>query len=254
MIIYKATNTINNRCYIGQTINSLQWSINKHKVTSKKSKLYFHNAIRKYGIECFVWEVLCECESREELNEMEFHYIKQYQSHYREFGYNIDMGGSAGNCLEGECNGMFGISHTDESKELMSQKNKGNIPWNKGIPRSQEVKDTISQKNKGNKSWCKGLTLDDDRVRCLIDKRNKTMKENDLYKKARDHPNFRHLDEDLIIKLMGDGISSAEIGRMLNINRSLLSRRIKLLKSEGKYENNKQIPADRTKRDLCPLS
>ena len=62
--IYKITNILNNKIYIGQTIRqpSLRW--NEHKSeslcsTSKHGRLYhLHCAIRKYGVDSFIFEVI----------------------------------------------------------------------------------------------------------------------------------------------------------------------------------------------------
>jgi hypothetical protein len=56
MIIYKATNKINGKIYIGQTINSLKYRSNQHKRDANrlsKRNYYFTNAIVKYGFEAF---------------------------------------------------------------------------------------------------------------------------------------------------------------------------------------------------------
>lgn len=56
-IIYKATNIVNGKCYIGQTIRKLQLRINSHFcLTDKNDGITFHNAIKKYGKESFKWE------------------------------------------------------------------------------------------------------------------------------------------------------------------------------------------------------
>lgn len=76
MIIYKATNKVNGKSYIGQTIQTIQRRAYCHKLNAiNGSKTYFHNAIRKYGFDSFVWQVIEICQSKEELDEMEFHYI-----------------------------------------------------------------------------------------------------------------------------------------------------------------------------------
>tara|TARA_R110002110_G_scaffold161376_1_gene360126 strand:- start:15 stop:797 length:783 start_codon:yes stop_codon:yes gene_type:complete len=89
MIIYKATNKVNNKCYIGQTINSLRERINAHH--SPKIKYKLHNAISKYGRDSFEWDIICECSSISELNEKEIFYIDKYNSITN--GYNIKHGG-----------------------------------------------------------------------------------------------------------------------------------------------------------------
>ena len=65
MIIYKATNLINGKCYIGKTISKdfVKYWFNhlKEAFKSEKIKRVFHNAIRKYGPENFMFEVLEFC-------------------------------------------------------------------------------------------------------------------------------------------------------------------------------------------------
>jgi group I intron endonuclease len=127
MIIYKATNSTNGKSYIGQTVRSLKQRSYCHKLDSHNgSTTYFHNAIRKYGFDCFSWEVLCICETKQEMDEMEFHYIKQYKTYYypNKSGYNLTFGGD-GNSLFGDRNGMFDKNHTETSIEKMSENRKG---------------------------------------------------------------------------------------------------------------------------------
>ena len=96
-IIYKVTNKINNKIYIGQTINSLTRRKTNHYAAArtKKDTLFFHKAIRKYGKDNFIWEVLKQADTREELNELECFYIKQYNSNNSEYGYNMTAGGES---------------------------------------------------------------------------------------------------------------------------------------------------------------
>ena len=156
MIIYKATNKIDGKCYIGQTIHSLKRRKTDHLWS--KDNCYFHNAIQKYGWNNFEWKVIEECSSEEELNEMEFHYIKQYNS-FRPNGYNLTMGGrgirgykhsektkrkikkarskqimnpcpyeqriALSKNQMGENNTFYGKKHSEESKEKMSKSKKG---------------------------------------------------------------------------------------------------------------------------------
>lgn len=85
--IYKITNLINNKIYIGQSsIIELRWSTEKAGNCGKKLK----NAFLKYGTENFKFEIIEEC-SQEELNEKEMFYIKKFNSVQE--GYNITLGG-----------------------------------------------------------------------------------------------------------------------------------------------------------------
>lgn len=89
MIVYLATNKINNKKYIGQTTQSLEKRIKNH--LNQKNKYDFQKDLHKYGLENFKFEILCKCITRDELNEKEKYYIKYYNT--IDVGYNIYAGG-----------------------------------------------------------------------------------------------------------------------------------------------------------------
>lgn len=95
MVIYKAINQINGKVYIGQTQMSFKKRIKGHIDHMKYGKYIssFHNALRKYGKNNFVWVVLNECYDIDTLNQLEQYYIKYYGSMNREIGYNLNNGG-----------------------------------------------------------------------------------------------------------------------------------------------------------------
>jgi group I intron endonuclease len=104
MIVYKVTNIINNKIYIGVSkfdIDKRKWEhLNK---SDNSSDFVFHKAIRKYGVENFNWEVIDEASSVEELKQKEIFYIKDYNSFYKTgHGYNMTHGGDLNNHLKGE--------------------------------------------------------------------------------------------------------------------------------------------------------
>lgn len=98
MIIYKLTNKINGKIYIGQTIKSFEERLRGHiydaQYRKKTSESRLSNAIRKYGIDNFEKEIIYTASSIEELNEKEEFYIKHFNSTNREIGYNIKYGGN----------------------------------------------------------------------------------------------------------------------------------------------------------------
>jgi group I intron endonuclease len=115
-LVYKATNTINGKVYIGITSGTLKDRISKHVSVSRtipKYRYYFQNAMNKYGPDAFLWEVVEECFSEKELDEKERFYIKQYQSNIPQKGYNLTSGGGRSHPLE--------IEH----RERISAANKG---------------------------------------------------------------------------------------------------------------------------------
>ena len=105
-IIYKATNKINGKSYIGQTSRTLEKRKKGHLKGSQlqNTKSYFHKAIKKYGIDNFVWEILLE--TFEDLDTKEKYYIRTFGTFGN--GYNLTTGGEGG------------YIRSDESKEKMS--------------------------------------------------------------------------------------------------------------------------------------
>ena len=108
MIIYKITNNITNKCYIGQTINfkkriSSHLDLYKNK-DSKGAQRPMYKDMRKYGINNFTFEVLEECKESCS-NEREEYYIKKFNSVKK--GYNHEQSGKH----------KF---HTEETKKKIS--------------------------------------------------------------------------------------------------------------------------------------
>ncbi len=92
MIVYKATNKINGKVYIGQTRHSLETRKTRHIQKARKGvNTHFYNAIRKYGEDAFTWDIICSTNSKQTLNELETYYINQYDSIHN--GYNMVDGG-----------------------------------------------------------------------------------------------------------------------------------------------------------------
>jgi group I intron endonuclease len=139
MIIYKATNKINNKIYVGQTTKKLEERIKGHL---KKSKSIISKAINKHGIENFTFEVIDYAINKDELDEKEIYWIKICNS-LTPIGYNISNGGQGKSKI---CN--------DYVKELISLGLKNSEKWNK-IKNSEEYKQKIREKyfnyNKGKK-------------------------------------------------------------------------------------------------------
>ena len=99
MIIYKITNKINNKCYIGQTINSLNDRFNRHKKDAISNRLDTHlaRAIRKYGEENFIAEIIEEVDNQILLTEREYYWINFYDSvnkGYNETNNKLKCGGN----------------------------------------------------------------------------------------------------------------------------------------------------------------
>lgn len=92
MIIYKITNKVNGKIYIGQTTRSLEKRKQDHiqrAIHGVNTHLYC--AMRKYGIENFVFEEIDQADNEEDLNYLESYYILKYDS--VRTGYNMSYGG-----------------------------------------------------------------------------------------------------------------------------------------------------------------
>lgn len=114
-IVYKVTNTINNKIYVGQTIAGLKTRQENHvnDALAKRDNHYFHNAIRKHGKDKFEWKIIGSAESKEKLDELEIYYIKELKS-FKE-GYNLTKGAG----------GMTGYIITEEHRKNLSESHKG---------------------------------------------------------------------------------------------------------------------------------
>lgn len=112
--IYKITNTINQKAYIGQSIHiEDRWYQHKQESKNPRQKPYnysIHQAFRKYGIEHFTFEIVEECPI-EELNEREKYWVAYYNTYKK--GYNETEGGEAGPSLPGELNPNAKITNDD---------------------------------------------------------------------------------------------------------------------------------------------
>ena len=92
MIIYKVTNKINGKCYIGQTRHSLEFRKKSHLTKAHSGvNTHFYSAISKYGDDNFEWEIVCSTNDKRRLNELETFYIQKYDS--IKHGYNMVDGG-----------------------------------------------------------------------------------------------------------------------------------------------------------------
>lgn len=93
MHIYKFAHVDSRRVYIGQTIQDPNQRRLEHIADSRHSpkSYHFHNALEKYGVDAFAFEVLAEATSIEELNTLEETFIQQFDCINN--GFNIRNGG-----------------------------------------------------------------------------------------------------------------------------------------------------------------
>lgn len=154
-IIYKWTNKINNKCYIGKTIREKE-RIYQH-LNDRRSNSYFHNALDKYGSDSFTYEVLFETYSNSTenldtiLNVLEKFYIKKYNSNNREFGYNMTVGGDGISGRFGELNPFYNHHHTEEWKTEHSNVMKSKVWTKEQISKRSEALKKVVHTDEWNK-------------------------------------------------------------------------------------------------------
>lgn len=108
LIIYKVTNLVNNKIYIGKTILGLnrRMRAHYHEAEKRSYKMVFHDALRKYGKDNFVWEILDTVMLSDLLLDLEKFYIAKYNSKIPN-GYNMTDGGD----------GMSGYKPSEETRK-----------------------------------------------------------------------------------------------------------------------------------------
>lgn len=111
--VYKITNKVTNKVYIGITNQGSGARYRHHWYESRIGEPSpIHRSMAKYGEENFTLEIIDFADTYDELKEKEKYWIKQYNSIDRTIGYNLTEGGD----------GTFGRNHSEETKEKIRQK------------------------------------------------------------------------------------------------------------------------------------
>lgn len=193
-IVYKITNKTNEKIYIGQTIQSLTNRKKDHKNCQERLKnLALYRAFRKYGFKNFDWKIIHHAKDKNELDEMEKHYIQCYKTMLPKFGYNMTYGGEGGQhpeeirikiseslkgrefseetrnklstSLKGkytkEKSSWWGRKHTDEERKKIGDAQKGDKNHMYGKRASAETRKKMSESRKGELHW------NHKKVRCI---------------------------------------------------------------------------------------
>jgi group I intron endonuclease len=166
--LYKITNEISGKIYIGQTINPVKrWKKHRYEARREKPRQVISEAIKKYNLENFSFEVIACCSNQNDANIIEIELIKQYNSLASNgFGYNIEIGGNS-------------KIRSDETRKKISA-NSAKYWLGKKMPKetidkmiesrkyyrpSEETKIKMSASAKGKNTWMKGRELPEDWVK-----------------------------------------------------------------------------------------
>lgn len=155
MIIYKITNKVNGKVYIGQTIHTLNHRKNRHiECVHNGTDRHLYNAMRKYGIDNFVFEEIDHADNIDDLNYLESYYITKYDS--VRTGYNMGYGGDNNVMFSQEVKSKHDtIMRSDSVRDKISKSMKA---YRQSHPFTDEHKAKLSQKAKGNHNFGSGDT------------------------------------------------------------------------------------------------
>lgn len=152
--IYKVTNQVNNKIYVGQ----------------KKSKTFIPDylgsgilitsAVKQYGKENFTVEVVEWGHSREELNSLEIYWIEKLEARNLDIGYNIAKGGD-----------VIGIPCSPETRKKIgdAQRGKKNHMFGKHFTMPPEARERISKAQTGSSNSMYGKHLSDEHRKRIRD-------------------------------------------------------------------------------------
>jgi group I intron endonuclease len=142
--IYKITNKVNGKHYIGQT-NNLEKRWQGHLSSSENETGYLlHGAINKHGSENFEFELIESCED-EHANDLEKKWILHYESFGK--GYNLTSGGDcefkrSDLTIQKISDSKLGHEVSEETRRKIGDANRGRV-------RTQEARDKMSQSRMG---------------------------------------------------------------------------------------------------------
>ena len=195
--IYKITNLVNGKVYIGASKNiEKRWGAhrNGHSDLAKE--------FQTFGLDNFKFEILLEC-PEDMLCQWERDMICLYDADDPEKGYNSKNDrpyslkrteALKGRKLSEETKRKISESHkgkpawnkglkniySDESRRKISESHKGKPAWNKGIPHSEETRRKMSEALKGRKVWNKGIPLSEETRRKISEARRRRSKEKEV--------------------------------------------------------------------------
>jgi group I intron endonuclease len=221
--VYKITNLINKKIYIGKT-NDVPGRWLKHLSIARNETpgdySYIHRAINKYGVDSFIIETIDECQTEEESLAKEIEYITLYDSQNRKVGYNLTMGGD----------GISGHKHSDESKEKNRQAHLGkeaSLETRLKMSESHKgSKRTESTKQKMREARAKQPPMSNDTKKKISDaKKGKKLSEEHKINISKNNSSKILKEEDVlyIIELLNANTSLIEISQQFNVSAGTIS-------------------------------
>lgn len=189
--VYKITNTLNGKVYIGQTVDYRKRKVGHFSYLRRNAhrNRYLQKSFNKYGESSFKMEIIKEC-AVDELDKLEIYYMRKYNSIDKTLGYNMVIGGNTNK------------SFPDYIRQKMSRSQRGRII-------SEEHRKRIGK-------WHKGKTISPKD----IEKANKTKKDNQI-QWGETNPNAVLTNDDVekLIKDMLNGLTVEDVMKKYKCSR-----------------------------------
>lgn len=169
-IVYKHTNKINGKVYVGITSTDIVKRAGKNGNGYRKNVL-FYRAIEKYGWDNFEHDVLLSNLTLNDAVDSEAYYINKYNSANPLFGYNISVGGESGNTgcrmsdeerekrrarmsgINNPCYGRHGVNHPAYGRKHSIEERTAISASQTGVKRSIETRHRISDIRRSIEAW-----------------------------------------------------------------------------------------------------
>jgi len=171
--IYKITNKVNGKIYVGSSINVFnRWRVHKCcLINNEHHSILLQRAWNRHGEQNFVFEVVEEVSKKEKLIEREQHYLDVLKPEYNickiagntlGFKHSEEAKQKISASLKGEKNHNFGKHRSEEARQKLSEAQKGEKNHNFGKHRSEETKQKISEALTGEKHPFYGKTFSEE--------------------------------------------------------------------------------------------
>ena len=242
MIIYKTTNHVNGKIYIGYD------SKNRTLIEYAGSGRLLNFAIEKYGIENFSKEIL-EYVTEDNWEEREIFWVNEFSSTDRKIGYNITKGGDGGDTFSNNPNKeAIRDKHRESTRKMMLARGgylkdkekqieackKGNmVRTANGYRHSEETKRKLSESLSGREfteEWKNNISIATKEAMARIDQKELQAKALEGRKRAWEKRDRQRIDK--IKDLLRDGKKSIDMMNVLHISPPTFYRLLRIAKEE----------------------
>ena len=266
--IYKITNNVNDKVYIGQTSKTIEERFKKHlSLAKRKVNRYLYDAMNYYGFENFSVELVEECECSQ-LDQKEKYWIAYYKSNDKKHGYNMTEGGGGGDTWANNPHKQETILKIKQTKIKRGTYGKavpkGTPSGNKGkylVLLEQDKNNLLNDLNNGltntelsKKYQCskgtlisrckvwfgktpdeiRGIRLSEEEKEKKKEQQKQQSKENRSKKwTGEKNPNYKMIDFNLLEEMLKENKTLQEISQNFNVSKPTIIKKIK-----NKYNMN----------------